>query len=139
MDTRREIDCNDLEKSQQFKDDLEEIVTQMEDIETTFKLLQKKLWKAVDIHSEAKTAIDSFSAFHNGDNWAALSRSDILEFRKLLKNDLRIVKFRELNVDELKREWDEADIYRKAKDSILKVMVIQLAMQATTRTSELNR
>ncbi|CAL8075297.1 unnamed protein product [Orchesella dallaii] len=87
--------------------------------------LREEFQKAYEIEGEATIAMERFIDIDENNAWDTLSRSDILELRKLFKKDLRIAKLEELNMDELGRKWDEADIINKAEDCCAEMISIQ--------------
>ncbi|CAL8143476.1 unnamed protein product [Orchesella dallaii] len=75
--------------------------------------LQVKLGEAFVTLENAEEAMIKFIQIHHDDKWATLPRKDVLELTKLFKNDHRIKKFLELNVDDLVKQWDEGNFVTK--------------------------
>ncbi|CAL8143481.1 unnamed protein product [Orchesella dallaii] len=107
-----------------------EVLAQFQALLESHKQLREEFLGVFQIARGAVTAMGRFIDIYKSDSWATLTRSDILELRKIFKKDLRIAKLKQLNMDELVRKWDEADIYNKAGDYYTQMINIKTKLGA---------
>ncbi|CAL8143479.1 unnamed protein product [Orchesella dallaii] len=80
-----------------------------------------KLLNAKIIQKEGVEAMKRFASIYKDGNWTKISRCDVLELRRLFKKDSRISKLKDINLDELAREWDETSIINQLEHCCLEV------------------